>query len=156
VRSCGERADWYLRPRHSAQPGGHVWLAWHEWVAGGVPSLAEYGSVWLLADDEVQVQAAFAAILSDIFDMKTAQCHTYVRYIGHFIEAMNRVRQFRKQKQLSQQALADLVEVSRQTVNMIENQYYNPTLSLCIRLAKVLDTDLNALFWEEENEQIQP
>ncbi|MFC2715708.1 MAG: helix-turn-helix transcriptional regulator, partial [Kingella denitrificans] len=40
---------------------------------------------------------------------------------------MNRVRQFRKQKQLSQQALADLVEVSRQTVNMIENQDYNPT-----------------------------
>ena len=73
-----------------------------------------------------------------------------------FIEAMNRVRQFRKQKQLSQQALADLVEVSRQTVNMIENQDYNPTLSLCIRLAKALDKDLNALFWEEEDEQIQP
>ena len=73
-----------------------------------------------------------------------------------FIEAMNRVRQFRKQKQLSQQALADLVEVSRQTVNMIENQDYNPPLSLCIRLAKALDTDLNALFWEEEDEQIQP
>ena len=102
------------------------------------------------------MQAAFAEILSGIFDMKTAQCHNYVRYIGHFIETMNRVRQFRKQKQLSQQALADLVEVSRQTVNMIENQDYNPTLSLCIRLAKALDTDLNALFWEEEDEQIQP
>ena len=61
VRSCGERADWYLRPRHSAQPGGHVWLAWHEWAAGGVPSLAEYGSVWLLADGEAQVQTALAA-----------------------------------------------------------------------------------------------
>ena len=73
-----------------------------------------------------------------------------------FIETMNRVRQFRKQKQLSQQALADLVEVSRQTVNMIENQDYNPTLFLCIRLGKGLDTDLNALFWEEEDEQIQP
>lgn len=61
VRGCGERADWCLRPRHSAQPGGHVWLAWHEWAAGGVPSLAEYGSVWLLADGEAQVQAALAA-----------------------------------------------------------------------------------------------
>ena len=49
-----------------------MWLAWHEWAAGGVPSLAEYVSMWLLADDEVQVQAAFAAILSDIFDMKRA------------------------------------------------------------------------------------
>lgn len=69
---------------------------------------------------------------------------------------MNRVRQFRKQKQLSQRALANLAGVSRQTVNMIENQYYNPTLSLCIRLAKALDTDLNALFWEgDDDEQVQ-
>jgi len=64
-------------------PGGVGGRAWYEGVAGGVSPSAGYGSVWLLADDEVQVQAAFTAILSDIFDMKTAQCHTYVRYIGH-------------------------------------------------------------------------
>lgn len=67
---------------------------------------------------------------------------------------MNRVRQFRKQKGLSQQGLAKLVEVSRQTINLIENQDYNPTLALCIRIAKALDVDLNKLFWEQENEQI--
>ena len=66
---------------------------------------------------------------------------------------MNRVRQFRKQKGLSQQELAQLVEVSRQTINLIENQDYNPTLALCIRIAKALDVDL---FWEQENEQIEP
>ena len=69
---------------------------------------------------------------------------------------MNRVRQFRKQKRLSQQELAQLVEVSRQTINLIENQDYNPTLALCIRIAKALDVDLNKLFWEQENEQIEP
>lgn len=69
---------------------------------------------------------------------------------------MNRVRQFRKQKGLSQQELAKLVEVSRQTINLIENQDYNPTLALCIRIAKALDVDLNKLFWEQENEQIEP
>ena len=69
---------------------------------------------------------------------------------------MNRVRQFRKQKGLSQQELAQLVEVSRQTINLIENQDYNPTLALCIRIAKALDVDLNKLFWEQENEQIEP
>ena len=68
---------------------------------------------------------------------------------------MNRVRQFRKQKGLSQQELAQLVEVSRQTINLIENQDYNPTLALCIRIAKALDVDLNKLFWEQENEQIE-
>ena len=69
---------------------------------------------------------------------------------------MNRVRQFRKQKGLSQQELAQLVEVSRQTINLIENQDYNPTLALCIRIAKALDVDLNKLFWEQENEQSEP
>ena len=69
---------------------------------------------------------------------------------------MNRVRQFRKQKGLSQQELEQLVEVSRQTINLIENQDYNPTLALCIRIAKALDVDLNKLFWEQENEQIEP
>jgi hypothetical protein len=33
---------------------------------------------------------------------------------------------------------------------MIENNKYNPTLELCINLARALDTDLNALFWEPQ------
>lgn len=61
---------------------------------------------------------------------------------------MNRIKQYRQAKGLSQQALAQAAGVARQTVNLIENQDYNPTLSLCIRLAKALDTDLNTLFWD--------
>ena len=47
--------------------------------------------------------------------------------------------------------LAREVGVARQTINLIENDKYNPTISLCISLAKVLQTDLNTLFWEGEN-----
>ncbi|WP_368501334.1 helix-turn-helix transcriptional regulator [Alysiella sp.] len=65
---------------------------------------------------------------------------------------MNRIKLYRKQNQLSQQELANLVEVSRQTINLIENQDYNPTLALCIRIAKALNTDLNTLFWDENHE----
>lgn len=65
---------------------------------------------------------------------------------------MNRVKIFRKQNHLSQQELANLVKVSRQTINLIENQDYNPTLALCIRIAKALHTDLNTLFWNENHE----
>lgn len=36
---------------------------------------------------------------------------------------------------------------------MIENNKYNPTLALCISLAKALQTDLNTLFWEGENDE---
>lgn len=61
---------------------------------------------------------------------------------------MNRVRDYRQQKKLSQQVLAKEIGVARQTINLIENNKYNPSLDLCIRLAQALDTDLNTLFWE--------
>ena len=55
----------------------------------------------------------------------------------------------RAAKDLSQQALADLVGVSRQTINAIEKGDYNPTIKLCILICKVLDKTLDELFWEE-------
>ena len=63
---------------------------------------------------------------------------------------MNRVKEFRKEKKMSQLELAKSIGVSRQTINMIENNKYNPTLELCINLARALDTDLNVLFWEPQ------
>lgn len=65
---------------------------------------------------------------------------------------MNRVREFRcAHTDYSQLTLAQAVGVARQTINLIENDKYNPTLDLCIKLAHALGTDLNTLFWEEEN-----
>ena len=61
---------------------------------------------------------------------------------------MNHVREFRKNMGLSQLELAKSIGVSRQTINMIENHKYNPTLELCLNLAKALNTDLNSLFWD--------
>ena len=55
----------------------------------------------------------------------------------------------RAAKDLSQQALADLVSVSRQTINAIEKGDYNPTIKLCISICKALDKTLDELFWEE-------
>ena len=63
---------------------------------------------------------------------------------------MNRVKGYRLEKKMSQSSLAKEIGVARQTINLIENDKYNPSLDLCIRLAKVLGTDLNSLFWEEE------
>ncbi|MBV6679074.1 MULTISPECIES: helix-turn-helix transcriptional regulator [Bacillus cereus group] len=61
---------------------------------------------------------------------------------------MNNVKQYRKSEGLSQLELAKKVNVARQTINLIENNKYNPSLALCIELAKELKTDLNSLFWE--------
>ena len=55
----------------------------------------------------------------------------------------------RAAKDLSQQALADLVGVSRQTINAIEKGDFNPTIKLCISICKVLNKTLDELFWEE-------
>ena len=64
---------------------------------------------------------------------------------------VNKVKEFRKLRKLTQIELAREVGVARQTINLIENDKYNPTLALCISLAKVLQTDLNTLFWESED-----
>ncbi|EWH21276.1 XRE family transcriptional regulator [Bacillus haynesii] len=63
---------------------------------------------------------------------------------------LNRVKEYRKRCNLTQIELAKRVGVARQTINLIENDKYNPSLSLCISLAKELKTDLNTLFWEEK------
>ncbi|MBQ8133108.1 MAG: helix-turn-helix transcriptional regulator [Clostridia bacterium] len=55
----------------------------------------------------------------------------------------------RAAKDLSQQQLAELVNVSRQTINAIEKGDYNPTIKLCISICKALDKTLDELFWEE-------
>ena len=62
---------------------------------------------------------------------------------------MNRVKEFRKELGISQLELAKDIGVSRQTINMIENDKYNPTLELCLNLARSLQTDLNSLFWAD-------
>lgn len=62
---------------------------------------------------------------------------------------MNHVKDFRKNLGLSQLDLAKQIGVSRQTINLIENNKYNPTLELCISLALALKTDLNTLFWNK-------
>lgn len=61
-----------------------------------------------------------------------------------------RLRAARAAKGLSQQGLADLAGVSRQTINAIEQGDYNPTIRLCIAICRVLDKTLDDLFWEEE------
>lgn len=58
----------------------------------------------------------------------------------------------RAAKDLSQQQLADLVSVSRQTINAIEKVDYNPTIRLCISICRALGKTLDELFWEEEEQ----
>jgi putative transcriptional regulator len=62
----------------------------------------------------------------------------------------NNVKKFRLESQITQEDLALKVGVTRQTIGLIEKEKYNPTISLCLSLAKILKVTLNDLFWEEE------
>ena len=59
-----------------------------------------------------------------------------------------RLKSARAAKDLSQQQLAELVGVSRQTISAIEKGDYNPTIHLCVAICKALDKTLDELFWE--------
>lgn len=61
----------------------------------------------------------------------------------------NRIRELRKELKLSQDELARLCEVSRQTINAIENNKYDPSLELAFRLAKHLRSTVDRLFIHE-------
>ncbi|MBR0575225.1 helix-turn-helix transcriptional regulator [Proteiniclasticum sp. BAD-10] len=53
-------------------------------------------------------------------------------------------------KNLSQEDLANLVGVTRQTISLVESGNYNPTLKLCTEICLVLGKTLDDLFWEGE------
>lgn len=55
----------------------------------------------------------------------------------------------RIENNLSQQDLADRVSATRQTIGLIEKGKYNPSLKLCIKIAKALNKTLDQLFWED-------
>ena len=59
----------------------------------------------------------------------------------------------RVEHSLTQAELAEKVGVTRQTIGLIENGGYNPTLNLCIAIARALDKTLNDLFWEESEHE---
>jgi len=52
-------------------------------------------------------------------------------------------------KGLSQQELAEMVGVTRQTIGLIEKGAYNPTLNLCLGIVRALGKTLDEIFWEE-------
>lgn len=58
----------------------------------------------------------------------------------------NKIREMRREKGLLQEQLAKKCGVSRQTINAIENNKYDPTLALAFKLAQELGTTVDELF----------
>jgi putative transcriptional regulator len=66
------------------------------------------------------------------------------------IQIGNALKVARAEADLTQEELADRVGVARQTIGLIEAGRYNPSLKLCLLLARQTGKSLDELFWEEE------
>ena len=63
----------------------------------------------------------------------------------------NNLKELRQKEQISQDDLASILRVSRQTINSIEKGKFDPSLSLVYKLLKVLECSLNELFVYERH-----
>ena len=62
----------------------------------------------------------------------------------------NCIKQLRKEAGLRQEDMANVLGVSRQTIIAIENNKYNPTLELAMKIAKLLQRFVEEIFFPEE------
>lgn len=67
-------------------------------------------------------------------------------------DMLNNVQKFRTEQGLSQGKLAELVGVSRQTINSLESGRYNPSIILAFKLSKVFDKSIESIFIYKEIE----
>ena len=58
----------------------------------------------------------------------------------------NFLRDERNQKKITQEQLANLVGVSRQSINAIERGRYTPSTALAIKISEIFNTNVNSLF----------
>jgi len=64
----------------------------------------------------------------------------------------NNVKVARGKAEMTQQELADVVGITRQTVSLIEKGNYNPSLKLCLQICYAVNEKLDELFWVREED----
>tara|TARA_E500000081_G_scaffold76158_1_gene77797 strand:+ start:568 stop:768 length:201 start_codon:yes stop_codon:yes gene_type:complete len=63
----------------------------------------------------------------------------------------NNLKSYRQEKSISQDELAAILGVSRQTINSIETGKFDPSLKLVIKITRFFKTDLESIFIFEES-----
>lgn len=62
----------------------------------------------------------------------------------------NRLKVLRAERNWSQADLAERLEVSRQTVNAIETEKYDPSLPLAFKIARIFNQPIESIFQDSE------
>jgi putative transcriptional regulator len=73
-----------------------------------------------------------------------------MRYFESTLSMKNRLRDLRAGKEWSQADLADKLRVSRQTINAIETERYEPSLGLAFKMARIFKTSIEEIFTDDD------
>lgn len=65
----------------------------------------------------------------------------------------NRLEELRKQRGIRQEELAEILQVSRQTIGSLENGRYNPSILLAFKIARYFGLSIEDIFLYEEESQ---
>ena len=69
------------------------------------------------------------------------------------VDLKNKLEELRKQRGIRQEELAEILEVSRQTIGSLENGRYNPSIILAIKIARFFGMSVEEVFIYEEEER---
>jgi len=73
---------------------------------------------------------------------------------GDIVPLGNRLKELRARHDLTQEALAEMVGVSRQSIISIEKGRYSPSVTLALRLTRVLRVPVEEAFWLDDDEEL--
>jgi putative transcriptional regulator len=76
----------------------------------------------------------------------------FITYFSECVIMKNNLKPHRQIAGLTQEELAEKVQVSRQTIHAIEKGKYNPSVQLALKLARVLEKELTQLFELEDGD----
>lgn len=74
-------------------------------------------------------------------------------FYGRWFNVKNRLEEIRKSNGITQEELASILEVSRQTIGSLENGRYNPSIILAFKIAKYFCLTIEDIFIYEEGEE---
>jgi len=72
--------------------------------------------------------------------------------IGRRLILKNRLEEIRKERGIKQEELANVLEVSRQTISSLENGRYNPSIILAFKIARYFNMSIEEIFIFEEDD----
>lgn len=67
------------------------------------------------------------------------------------MRVVNHIREIRQERVITQTKMAEDLQVTRQTINAIEKNKYNPSLELALKLVQYFDVPIEKLFYLEKS-----